>query len=142
LALIAQPVKVEGTAMEPALMNGDRLMVQKMVGELRRGDIVIFHYPKDKRKSLVERIIALPGETISIDGFGAVYINNSELHEPYVSPDWNRSPRALAESKLAADEYFVMGDSRDRSFDSRTFGLVERNLIYGKVMGRYWPIWR
>ena len=138
----AHPVKVDGTAMEPALMNGDRLMVKDKVGDLKRGDIVLFHYPKDPRKSFVERIIALPGETISIDEFGAVLINDSEIHEPYVTPERNRSPRRILKSPLADDEYFVMGDNRDAANDSRSWGLVQRRLIYGKVMGRYWPIWR
>lgn len=128
--------------MEPALRDGDRLMVQRMVAELKRGDIVVFYYPKDTSKHFIKRIIALPGETISIDASGAVYIDNSEIQEPYVSPAWNRSPRGLARSTLAVDEYFIMGDARDVSNDSRSFGPVKRNLIYGKVMWRYWPITR
>jgi signal peptidase I len=128
--------------MEPALRHGDRLMLKKMVGELKRGDIVAFRYPMDTSKSFVKRIIALPGETISIDTSGAVYINNTELPEPYVSPERNRSPKAVAKTTLASGEYFVMGDGRDASNDSRSFGPVDRNLIYGTVMGRYWPITR
>ena len=123
-------------------MNGDRLMVQRTVGDIKRGDIVILYYPLDTRKSFVERIIALPGETISLDASGSVYINNNEINEPYLSASRNRAPRALAESMLAADEYFVMGDSRDASNDSRSWGPVKRRLIYGKVMWRYWPITR
>jgi len=142
LAFIAQPVKYEGTSMEPALKNGDRLMIQKRLGELKRGDIVAFYYPNDTSKTFVKRIIALPGETISTDTLGVVFINNSEIQEPYVSPDRNRGNRQFPESRLGPDEYFVMGDNRDTSNDSRFFGPVPRRLIYGKVMGRYWPISR
>ena len=141
-ALIAHPVKYEGASMEPALKDGDRLMVQKMVGELKKGDIVVFYYPMNPTKSFCKRIIALPGETISIDASGATYINNSAIDEPYVKPERNRSPRQLAKTLIAADQYFIMGDSRDVSNDSRSFGPVDRKLIYGKVIGRYWPIWR
>ena len=142
IVFIAQPVKFQGTSMEPNLRDGDRLMLNKMVGELARGDIAVFRYPKDTTKSFIKRIIALPGETISIDASGVVSINNSELSEPYLSPDRNRSPRQLAKTTLAAGEYFVMGDARDASNDSRSWGPLDRKLIYGKVMWRYWPIWR
>ena len=142
IVFVVQPVKVEGPTMEPAIRDGDRLMLKKMVGELVRGDIVAFRYPRDTSKSFIKRIIALPGETISIDVSGVVFINNSELSEPYVAPERNRSPRAVAKTTLAAGEYFVMGDARDASNDSRSWGPVERNLIYGKVIGRYWPIGR
>ena len=142
LAVLVHPVKYQGTSMEPNLRDGDRLMIQTMVGELKRGDIAAFRYPKDTTKSFIKRIVGLPGETISIDASGVVYINNTELREPYLSPDWNRSPRQFVKTTLAAGEYYVMGDTRDVSNDSRSFGPVERKLIYGKVMWRYWPIMR
>ena len=142
LSFVPHPVKVVGTAMEPALKNGDRLMTQRNVVELNRGDIVTFYYPRDTRKSFVERIVGLPGETISIDASGAVYVDNTEIREPYVSPDRNRSPRRQQKLTLEADEYFILGDNRDASIDSRTFGPVDRKLIYGKVMWRYWPVSR
>jgi len=142
IVFIAQPVKFQGTSMEPNLRDGDRLMLNKMVGELARGDIVAFRYPQDTTKSFMKRIIALPGETISIDPSGVVAINDSELAEPYVNPEWDRSPRRVAKTTLGAGQYFVMGDARDVSNDSRSFGPVERKLIYGKVMWRYWPVRR
>ena len=142
IVFIAQPVKFQGTSMEPNLRDGDRLMLNKMVGELARGDIVAFRYPQDTTKSFIKRIIALPGETISIDPSGVVAINDGELAEPYVNPEWDRSPRRVAKTTLAAGQYFVMGDARDVSNDSRSFGPVERKLIYGKVMWRYWPVRR
>ena len=142
IVFVVQPVKCQGSSMEPALRDGDRLMLKKMVGELARGDIVAFRYPESTSKSFMKRIIALPGETISIDVSGVVSINNSELSEPYVASERNRSPRAVAKTTLAAGEYFVMGDARDASNDSRVWGPVDGKLIYGKVIWRYWPITR
>src|SRR6185436_12520348 len=100
IVFIAQPVKFQGTSMEPNLRDGDRLMLNKMVGELARGDIVAFRYPQDTTKSFMKRIIALPGETISIDPSGVVAINDGELAEPYVNPEWDRSPRRVAKTTL------------------------------------------
>ena len=128
--------------MEPALLNGDRVFIQKRFGGLDRGDIVVFYFPKDPRESFIERIVGLPGEAIDIDEWGVVHINGSAISEAYIQPEANLKPRLMPEQKLKADEYFMMGDNRDASSDSRSFGPVARRLIYGKVLGRYWPISR
>ena len=141
---VAQPVKVEGAAMSPTLNNGDRIFISKRVDPLQRGDIVVFYYPKDTTKSFIKRIVGLPGERIGIDSDGKVTINEQVITESYVQPERNRTAKArwnsvLAEWKqLGEDSYFILGDNRDASNDSRSYGPVSRKLIYGKYLMRYW----
>jgi len=135
---IAQPVRVEGHAMEPALNHGDRIFVIKRMGELKRGDIVIFLYPHDQSKSYLKRIIGLPGETIEIEA-GRVLINGSQIEEPYLDPKY-ASHDTTVPVQIPAQHYFVMGDNRRNSSDSRYWGTVPRELIYGKFTRRYWPL--
>ena len=135
---VAQPVKIEGFAMHPTLKNGDRVFIGKDVSQLNRGDMVVFWYPRDTTKSFIKRIIALPGESIEIAEDGTLYINGVATEEPYLSTEGNQAPRRLREKTIESDHYFVMGDNRDASNDSRSFGTVDRNLIYGKVLWRYW----
>lgn len=133
---VVQPVKVEGHAMLPTFRSGDKILLSKQINKLERGDIVAFYYPLDKRKSFIKRIVGLPGETISIDEYGQLTINNAPVDEPYVSPDRHQHPRSFTKT-IEADHYFVMGDNRDASNDSRSFGTVPRSLIYGKYMFLY-----
>lgn len=135
---LVQPVKFEGSSMMPALNNGDRVFLGKQIERLDRGDVVAFWFPDDPSKSFIKRIIALPGETISIDYKGAVFINGSQIAEPYVSPEHSRFPRVYPETFIKPHYYFVMGDNRDQSNDSRSFGLVPEKYIYGKYIGRYY----
>lgn len=135
-----QPVRVEGTSMLPRLENHDRLFINKFVYHIEpieRGDIVVFHYPRDPEKSYIKRVIALPGDGIWID-HGRVWLNGKPLYEPYVPPRY-RDSRSMAEITVPPDCYFVMGDHRSISSDSRDFGPVERSLIYGKAVFVYWP---
>ena len=124
--------------MSPTFNDGDRIFVQRTLGKIERGDVVTFRYPKDTTKSFIKRIIALPGDTIRIDYRGELYINDKLAGEPYLSPERTRTPRMLEITTLKPDEYFVMGDNRDASNDSRSWGPVARKLIYGKVLWRYW----
>ncbi len=133
-----QPVKVKGTAMSPTLNDDDRIFISRRVEEINRGDIVVFLFPRDTSKSFIKRIVGLPGETISIDENGQLYINGAAAEEPYVSPDRNQHPTPVDQQVIKADHYFVMGDNRDASNDSRAWGLVSRSLIYGKYVLRYW----
>lgn len=133
-----KPLKVEGTAMSPTLNNDDRVFISRRIKEIKRGDIVIFLFPRDTSKSFIKRIIGLPGETISIDESGQIYINGSRIDEPYVSHDTNQHTSAMPEQIIRADHYFVVGDNRDHSNDSRYWGLLPRSLIYGKYLWRYW----
>jgi signal peptidase I len=135
---IVRPVKVEGTAMAPTLNHGDRLFVWQPFDEIERGDIVVFWFPDDPSKSFIKRAIGLPGERIRIDADGAVYINGGRLDEPYLNPERNRRARTLSEVMVKPHYYFVMGDNRDASNDSRAWGLVPEKYIYGVFGGRYY----
>ena len=140
ITFLYQPVRVEGTSMQPQLRDQDRLFINKFVyrfGSISRGDIVVFHYPRDPEKSYIKRIIALPGNSLRIDG-GRVYVNGQRIDEDYV-PRPYRDVRSMPEMVIPQGEYFVMGDHRSISSDSRAFGPVDRNLIYGKAAFVYWP---
>jgi signal peptidase I len=145
VVFVVQPVKVEGTSMQPRLENDERIFVNKYVYNFRaieRSDIVVFWFPDDPSKSFIKRVIGLPGETIRMDQRGQLYINGRPVDEPYLSPDRNRNPRAISETYIKPHYYFVMGDNRDASNDSRSWGLVPEKYIYGKAMFRYWPLQR
>ena len=133
---LVQPVRVEGRAMSPTLNNGDKVFLLKQFGEIQRGEIVAHLYPEDTSKSYIKRIIGLPGETLEIRE-GRVFINGQLLEEPYM-PAENFSQDTLAPVQIAAEHYFVLGDNRRNSSDSRYWGTVPRNLIYGKYWYRYW----
>jgi signal peptidase I len=140
ITFLYQPVKVEGTSMQPELRDQDRLFVNKFAynfEKISRGDVVVFYYPRDTSKSYIKRVIALPGDNIRIDD-GHLYVNGMRVEEPYV-PARFRDTRSMADMVVPAGEYFVMGDHRSISSDSREFGPVERRLIYGKAAFIYWP---
>lgn len=136
-----QPVRVEGTSMLPMLEDQDRLFINKIayrLGEIRQGDVVVFQYPRDHTESYIKRVIALPGDRLRIDD-GTVYVNGTRLAEPYV-PNRFTDDRTEPEMVLGPHQYFVMGDHRSISRDSRDFGPVDRSLIYGKAVFVYWPM--
>jgi signal peptidase I len=140
ILFLYQPVRVEGTSMLPRLEDHDRLFINKFVyhiTSIERGDVVVFHYPRDPEKSYIKRVIALPGDKLHID-HGQVWVNGKALTENYV-PDMYRDSRSYADTVIPDDSYFVMGDHRSISSDSREFGAVERDLIYGKAVFVYWP---
>jgi signal peptidase I len=141
IIFLYQPVRVEGTSMLPVLEDQDRLFINKLayrVGEIHRGDVVVFLYPHDHEKSYIKRVIALPGDTLRID-HGLVYVNGSRVKESYV-PNRFEDDRSQPEMTVPLHEYFVMGDHRSISSDSRDFGPVDRELIYGKAAFVYWPM--
>jgi signal peptidase I len=140
ILFLYQPVRVEGTSMLPRLEDSDRLFINKFVyhvSAIDRGDVVVFHYPRDPEKSYIKRVIALPGDELRVDQ-GHVYVNGRLLSEPYVPPEFQDN-RSVAEMTLPPHEYYMMGDHRSISSDSRDFGPVERSLIYGKAVFVYWP---
>ena len=143
---VVQPVVVEGTSMLPELHDGERLLVNKLVyynlkdyswGHLERGDIVVFWYPNDPDKSYVKRVIGLPGEVVEIRA-GKVFVDGRALTEPYLDAEHNQSLPSQPPKKVDPHHYFVMGDNRDNSSDSRYWGLVPEKYIYGKAFFRYW----
>lgn len=141
IIFLYQPVRVEGTSMLPMLEDQDRLFINKLayrVGSIHRGDVVVFLYPHDHQKSYIKRVIALPGDTLRID-HGRVYVNGRLSAESYVPPRFE-DDRSLPEETIPDRSYFVMGDHRSISSDSRDFGPVDRDLIYGKAAFVYWPM--
>jgi signal peptidase I len=135
-----QPVLVEGTSMMPRLSNNERIFINKFVYRfepIQRGDIVVFWYPLDASKSYIKRVVGLPGERVSVDE-GRVYINGKPLQESYLPAEYfdrQSSPVTYVE----ANHYYVLGDHRESSNDSRLWGTVDRKYIYGKAVFVYWP---
>jgi signal peptidase I len=141
IIFLYQPVKVEGTSMAPLLSDQERIFINKFVYRfepIERGDVVVFWYPLDRSKSFIKRVVALPGETVELRA-GRLYVSGKELMEPYVPSSYldgaNYPPLTIP-----ADSFFVMGDHRDSSNDSRVFGPVARQFIYGKAVFAYWPV--
>ncbi len=141
IIFLYQPVHVEGTSMLPRLQDKDLLFINKFAYRfeaIHRGDVVVFLYPHDHTKSYIKRVIALPGDDLRID-HGRVWVNGRQIAEPYV-PARFRDDRSQPEMTIPPGEYFVMGDHRSISSDSRDFGTVARDLIYGKAAFVYWPV--
>lgn len=141
ILFLYQPVRVEGTSMLPRLEDQDRLFINKFAYRfeaIHHGDVVVFYYPHDHSKSYIKRVIALPGDSLSIDR-GTVSVNGRALQEPYV-PEKYQDDRSLPPRIIPQGEYFAMGDHRSISSDSRDFGPVPRDLIYGKAAVVYWPL--
>ena len=143
ILFLYQPVKVEGTSMMPGLVDQERIFINKFVyrfgiADISRGDTVVFWFPQDTSKSYIKRVIGVPGDTVEVVE-GVVYVNGEALTEPYV-PEEYRDRTSAAKHVLDADEYFVLGDHRSSSNDSRTWGTVPRRYIYGKAVFVYWPL--
>src|SRR5580698_2662879 len=141
IIFLYQPVKVEGTSMMPSLEDQERIFVNKFVYRLEpieRGDIVVFRYPRDPSKSYIKRVIGMAGDRIRIDG-GQVYVNDQALDEDYV-PSAYTDGRSYEERVVPPNSYFVLGDHRSMSNDSRDFGPVDQSFIYGKAVFGYWPM--
>src|ERR1700674_3721996 len=141
IVFLYQPVKVEGTSMAPLLSDQERIFINKFVYRfepIHRGDVVVFWYPLDRTKSFIKRVIALPGETVEIRQ-GTVYVNGHPIAEPYVPPQYE-DPGDFGPQRVPMDDYFVMGDHRISSNDSRMFGPVASRYIYGRAVFAYWPV--
>jgi signal peptidase I len=141
IIFLYQPVKVEGTSMMPGLEDQERIFVNKFVYRwepIQRGDIVVFRYPRDTSKSYIKRVIGIAGDRIRIEG-GQVYVNGEALDEDYVPSDYVDA-RSYDEIVVPTDSFFVLGDHRSMSNDSRDFGTVNERFIYGKAVFGYWPM--
>ena len=143
IIFLYQPVKVEGTSMAPLLTDQERIFINKFVYRfepIERGDVVVFWYPVDRSKSFIKRVVGLPGEMVEVRQ-GRVYVSGERLEEPYVPPQLTDAS-TYGPVHVPPDEYFVMGDHRTSSNDSRVFGSVPSRYIYGKAVFAYWPMER
>ena len=141
IIFLYQPVKVEGTSMMPGLQDQERIFVNKFVYRwepIERGDIVVFRYPRDTSKSYIKRVIGIAGDRIRIED-GQVYVNGQALAEEYVPRDYEDA-RSFEEKVVPRNSFFVLGDHRTMSNDSRDFGFVNERYIYGKAVFGYWPM--
>jgi signal peptidase I len=142
---VAQPFIVSGASMEPTFENGQYLIVDEITYRLEepgRGDVIIFRYPRDPSKFFIKRIVGLPGETIRIEGAAITIKNDAHpegfaLDEPYIAG--MHKPVSLTQT-LKAGEYFVLGDNRDASSDSRVWGVLKRGNIVGRAFLRLLPV--
>lgn len=136
------PVKVEGTSMMPNLLDQERLFINQFTYKFRlsgihRGDTVVFWYPGETTKSYIKRVIGLPGDMVEIKE-GYVFVNGKQLVEDYVPSEY-RDYLSYPAQAVPADQYFVLGDHRSSSNDSRAWGFVPRRYIYGKAVFVFWP---
>jgi signal peptidase I len=142
ILFLYQPVKVEGTSMMPALEDQERIFINKFVykfgiGEIERLDTVVFWFPNDPSKSYIKRVIGMPGDRVEVRN-GTVILNGQEIDEAYVPREF-RDGLTIGPVTVPAESYFVMGDHRSSSNDSRAWGPVHRRYIYGKAVFAYWP---
>lgn len=139
---IAQPFIVAGASMEPTFESGQYLIVDQLsyrAQEPARGDVIIFRYPRDPSKFFIKRIVGLPGETVSIDG-PTIRITNEEYPEGFIFEEMDEAADVSTDASLSGDEYFVLGDNRDASSDSRTWGPLPRENIIGRAFIRLFPL--
>lgn len=143
ILFIYQPVKVEGTSMMPTLDDQERIFINKFVyrfhfDNVERGDTVVFWFPGDPTKSYIKRVIGMPGDRVEVVD-GKVIVNGKALVENYVPPEF-RDDSSMSERVVPPNQYFVLGDHRSSSNDSRAWGMVPRRYIYGKAVFIYWPL--
>ncbi len=141
VTFVAQPVRVQGASMQPRIEDNERILVNKFIYRfqgIERGDVVVFYYPRDPSVSYIKRVIGLPGDLVEMRG-GSVYVNGAPIAEPYLLPDY-RDRYDMPATTIERGHYFVMGDHRSSSMDSRSFGPVPEKYIYGKASFCVWPI--
>ena len=140
---VIQPVKVEGTSMQPRLVDQERIFVNRFIyqfTDIHRGDVVVFWYPRDHSKSFIKRVLGVPGDEVEVKN-GLVYVNGVRQNEPYLNPEF-LDGRSYPKMIVPLEQYYVLGDHRNSSNDSRNWGFVSRELIYGKAFFSYWPVER
>jgi len=147
ILFLYRPVKVEGTSMMPSLYDQERLFINQFsykfgLDDIKRGDTVVFWFPEDTTNSTsyIKRVIGLPGDTVAVQD-GYVIVNGKKLVENYIPPEY-RDDRPYPPTVVPPNEYFVLGDHRISSNDSRAWGFVPRNYIYGKAVFVFWPLSR
>ena len=141
VTFVAQPVRVQGASMQPRIEDNERILVNKFIYRVQgiaRGDVVVFYYPRDPSVSYIKRVIGLSGDRVEIIS-GAVLVNGQAIEEPYLSSAY-RDSYDMPQTVVESGHYFVMGDHRSSSMDSRSFGSVPEKYIYGKATFCVWPI--
>jgi len=141
IIFLYQPVKVEGVSMMPGLEDQERIFVNKFVYRwepIQRGDIIVFRYPRDPSKSYIKRVIGIAGDRVRIE-HGVVYVNDNAVQEEYVPSEY-ADARSYGELAVPRGTYYVLGDHRNMSSDSREFGPVSERYIYAKAVFGYWPM--
>ncbi len=134
---VSARVRVDGFSMRPTLEHGEFVLVSKVsyiLGEVQRGDIIVFHYPRDPKQELIKRVIGLPGDVVKVED-GAVFVNGYELQEPYIAaPPYYEGRWQVPEGHL-----FVLGDNRNDSLDSHSWSFLPMENVVGKAVMIYWP---
>jgi len=141
ITFVAQAFRVQGTSMLPLLRDGERIIVNKFIYRfhpIERGDVVVFWYPRDPAVSFIKRVVGLPGDTVEIRG-GALYVNGQAVREDYLAPRF-RDHDTYPPTEVRRGFYFVLGDHRNSSNDSRSWGEVPEKYIYGRAVFRFWPL--
>lgn len=155
---VAQNFVVDGGSMEPTFHNGEMLIVNKLAyknfnlswlpftekddwrpfGTPQAGDVVVFKFPQDQNRDFIKRVVAIPGQTVEVRG-GKVYLNGIQQNEPYLdqAPTYDYGPVTVPEGQI-----FVLGDNRNNSYDSHSWGLLDQSLLIGRAEFRYWPLGR
>lgn len=133
---------VDGNSMAPTVAHGDYLVISRvhyLLGQPQRGDVAVFHYPKNPQRDYIKRVIGLPGETVELRD-QMIYINGERLLEPYLPEPCSQTRCGAGVWQLSKDEYFLMGDNRNLSSDSRAFGPVQQQYLIGAAVLRYYPL--
>lgn len=135
---LVQPHRVQGISMQPNFENGELLLTEKIsyrISKPKRGEVIVFEAPIGRKADFIKRIIALPQDKIKIEN-GDVFVNGEKLEEKNITS----KTEGNLETILPSDEYFVLGDNRSSSSDSRSFGPIKKDSVKGKVLFVYWPI--
>ncbi len=141
ITFVAQAFRVQGTSMLPLLQDGERIIVNKFIYRfhpIERGDVVVFWYPRDPAVSFIKRVLGLPGDTVEIRS-GQLVVNGQAVREDYLAPRF-RDEDSFAPTVVKKGYYFVLGDHRNSSNDSRSWGEVPEKYIYGRAVYRFWPV--
>jgi signal peptidase I len=141
IAFVAQAFRVQGTSMQPLLADGERIIVNKFVyrfHSIERGDVVVFWYPREPQISFIKRVVGLPGDVVELRR-GSLFVNGQRVNEGYLAAQFKDNDN-YPSTEVKKGYYFVLGDHRNSSNDSRTWGDVPEKYIYGKAVYRFWPL--
>jgi signal peptidase I len=141
ITFVAQAFRVQGTSMQPLLADGERIVVNKFLYRfetIQRGDVVVFWYPRDPSVSFIKRVVGVPGDVVELRS-GVLYVNSVRVEEDFLKPAY-RDSDSYPPVEVKPGYYYVLGDHRNSSNDSRSWGEVPEKYIYGKAVFRFWPL--